>query len=105
MGVSAKFVITGDMSQIDLPHKTDSGLAHAFKILQRIRGIAFVQFDEGDIVRHRLVKDIVKAYDKDGERELAVAEKIESKRKGVTKGAATESKKTESVSENSEKNN
>ena len=85
MGVSAKFVITGDMSQIDLPHKTDSGLAHAFKILQKIKGIAFVVFDEGDIVRHRLVKAIVKAYDKEGEKELAVAEKIEAKRKGTAK--------------------
>ncbi len=62
MGVSAKFVVTGDMSQIDLPRKSDSGLVHAFKILQGIKGIAFVEFDEGDIVRHRLVKDIVKAY-------------------------------------------
>ncbi len=64
MGVSAKFVITGDMSQIDLPKKNDSGLVHAFKILQHINGIAFVEFNSDDIVRHRLVKDIVKAYNK-----------------------------------------
>lgn len=62
MGVSAKFVITGDMSQIDLPRHYDSGLTHAFKILQEIKGIAFVEFNTDDIVRHRLVKDIVKAY-------------------------------------------
>lgn len=62
MGVSAKFVITGDMSQIDLPRQNDSGLTHAFKILQDIKGIAFVEFNSDDIVRHRLVKDIVKAY-------------------------------------------
>lgn len=62
MGVSAKFVITGDMSQIDLPRREDSGLAHAFDILKDIPGIAFVTFDSGDIVRHRLVKEIVKAY-------------------------------------------
>lgn len=64
MGVSAKFVITGDMSQIDLPRGSDSGLIHASKILQGITGIAFVEFDTSDIVRHRLVKEIVKAYDK-----------------------------------------
>lgn len=62
MGVSAKFVITGDMSQIDLPRREDSGLIHAFDILKDIRGIAFVTFDSSDIVRHRLVKEIVKAY-------------------------------------------
>lgn len=62
MGVSAKFVVTGDMSQIDLPRTSDSGLTHAFKILQDIKGVAFVEFDCEDIVRHRLVKDIVKAY-------------------------------------------
>ena len=62
MGVSAKFVITGDMSQIDLPRREDSGLTHAFDILKNIPGIAFVTFDSGDIVRHRLVKEIVKAY-------------------------------------------
>ncbi len=62
MGISAKFVITGDMSQIDLPKRSDSGLIHAFKILKDIRGIAFVEFNSEDIVRHRLVKEIVKAY-------------------------------------------
>lgn len=62
MGISAKFVITGDMSQIDLPKQNDSGLIHAFKILKDIKGIAFVEFDTSDIVRHRLVKEIVKAY-------------------------------------------
>lgn len=62
MGINAKFVITGDMSQIDLPRHTDSGLIHAFKLLHQIKGIAFVEFDNNDIVRHRLVKDIVNAY-------------------------------------------
>lgn len=67
MGVSAKFLVTGDMSQIDLPRKGDSGLTHAFKLLQKIKGIAFVEFNAEDIVRHRLVKDIVKAYDEESE--------------------------------------
>lgn len=67
MGASAKFIITGDMSQIDLPKKKDSGLAHAFNILKGIKGVAFVEFNNKDIVRHRLVKDIVKAYERDKE--------------------------------------
>ncbi|MCC8173767.1 MAG: PhoH family protein [Odoribacter sp.] len=67
MGTSAKFVVTGDMSQIDLPRRTESGLIHAFKILKHIKGIVFVEFDTSDIVRHRLVKEIVKAYDKERE--------------------------------------
>lgn len=62
MGINAKFVVTGDMSQIDLPRHNDSGLIHAFKLLHDIKGIAFVEFDTSDIVRHRLVKDIVNAY-------------------------------------------
>lgn len=62
MGINAKFVITGDMSQIDLPRRSDSGLIHASKLLHGIRGIAFVEFDTSDIVRHRLVKEIVNAY-------------------------------------------
>ncbi|MDR1756387.1 MAG: PhoH family protein [Culturomica sp.] len=67
MGVSAKFVVTGDMSQIDLPRKSDSGLIHAFRILHGIPGIALVEFDESDIIRHKLVKAIVKAYDRENE--------------------------------------
>lgn len=63
MGINAKFVVTGDMSQIDLPNRGESGLRHAFQLLQGIKGIAFVEFDNSDIVRHRLVKEIVKAYD------------------------------------------
>ena len=65
MGTSAKFVVTGDMSQIDLPRHSDSGLKQAFKILHKIKGIAFVEFDGSDIIRHRLVKDIVNAYEKE----------------------------------------
>lgn len=63
MGISAKFMITGDMSQIDIPKKSESGLVHAARILRDIPGIAFVEFNSGDIVRHRLVKEIVKAYE------------------------------------------
>ncbi len=91
MGVSAKFVVTGDMSQIDLPRKSDSGLVHAFKILQGIKGIAFVEFDEGDIVRHRLVKDIVKAYSTDGD---STPEKGEEKSDPKVKKRATKKSET-----------
>ena len=69
MGVSAKFVVTGDMSQIDLPRRADSGLIHAFHILKDIKGIAFIQFNADDIVRHRLVKEIVNAYNRAEETE------------------------------------
>ena len=50
------------MSQIDLPKRSESGLIHAFQILKDIKGIAFVEFNSDDIIRHRLVKEIVKAY-------------------------------------------
>ena len=65
MGVNAKFIVTGDISQIDLPNREASGLAHASRILRDIKGIAIVQFDNDDIVRHRLVKEIVNAYNKE----------------------------------------
>ena len=64
MGPSAKFIICGDVSQIDLPKNQESGLIHASSILKSIRGIGFVKFDEKDIVRHKLVKSIIKAYKK-----------------------------------------
>jgi phosphate starvation-inducible PhoH-like protein len=65
MGKNAKFIVTGDISQTDLPNKNMSGLKHATKILKGINNIAFVNFNNEDIVRHRLVKEIVKAYEKD----------------------------------------
>ncbi|HOU95602.1 MAG TPA: PhoH family protein [Bacteroidales bacterium] len=65
MGVSSKFILTGDSTQIDLPRKSDSGLLQAMRILSDIEGISIIRFDERDIVRHRLVKMIVKAYKKD----------------------------------------
>lgn len=65
MGKSAKFIVTGDMTQIDLPRINMSGLKQAFRILKDIKGIKFIEFDTSDIVRHKLVKDIVKAYGRD----------------------------------------
>lgn len=65
MGVCSKFIMTGDTTQIDLPRKNESGLLQAMRILSGIEGISIIRFDESDIVRHRLVKKIVKAYEND----------------------------------------
>lgn len=62
MGSNAKFIVTGDVTQIDLPNRADSGLMRAIAMLQGIEGIATVQFAAEDIIRHRLVKHIVKAF-------------------------------------------
>ncbi len=62
MGKNARFIITGDLTQIDLPRKSDSGLLIASEVLEGIRGISIIFFDNRDIVRHRLVKYIVDAY-------------------------------------------
>ena len=64
MGMNTKMVITGDMTQIDLPHSTQSGLVNAIHVLKDIQGISFIEMDKGDIVRHRLVTRIVEAYEK-----------------------------------------
>ena len=64
MGPSAKFIVTGDYTQIDLPPRQKSGLVNAKKLFEGIKGIDFIHFDENDVVRHQLVKDIIKAYDK-----------------------------------------
>lgn len=63
MGVSSKFILTGDTTQIDLQRKSESGLLQAIRLLTDIEGISVIRFDERDIVRHRLVKHIVRAYD------------------------------------------
>ncbi|HWP98926.1 MAG TPA: PhoH family protein [Vicinamibacterales bacterium] len=63
LGFGSKAVITGDITQIDLPPGKVSGLVEALKVVERVEGIAFVYFDERDVVRHPLVQQIVKAYD------------------------------------------
>jgi len=68
MGQNSKFVVTGDITQIDLPSINDSGLWQAIRILDNIEGIAIIEFDIRDIVRNKLVKDIVKAYEKKDKR-------------------------------------
>jgi phosphate starvation-inducible PhoH-like protein len=64
IGPSAKAIITGDMSQIDLPKNQQSGLGKAIHILKNINGIVHIELDGEDVVRHRLVKEIIKAYDR-----------------------------------------
>ena len=70
IGANAKAIITGDPTQIDLPKNQRSGLPKAMRILQNINGIAHIQLDEEDVVRHRLVKAIIKAYDKEYQVEM-----------------------------------
>jgi phosphate starvation-inducible protein PhoH and related proteins len=81
IGASAKAIITGDLSQVDLPKNQKSGLLKATRILQNIEGIAHVQLDEADVVRHRLVKQIIRAYDKDQEREEQIEEQRAEQRR------------------------
>jgi phosphate starvation-inducible PhoH-like protein len=63
LGFNSKAVITGDVTQIDLPNARRSGLLEAIDILKRVEGLAFVHFDEADVVRHHLVQRIIRAYD------------------------------------------
>ena len=64
LGISSKAVITGDVTQIDLPNGTTSGLIETMKILGGIQGLKFVYFTDKDVIRHRLVQDIIKAYER-----------------------------------------
>ena len=70
MGTNCKMIITGDMTQIDLPHSTQSGLVNAIRILKNVKGISFIETDKSDIVRHKLVTRIVEAYERENEREI-----------------------------------
>lgn len=63
MGKYAKFIVTGDSSQIDLPRQQRSGLVEALRILRDVKDIGFIQLDEKDVIRHKLVKEIINAYD------------------------------------------
>ncbi len=81
IGPSAKAVITGDMSQVDLPKNQKSGLIKASRILRNIDGISYIQLDEADVVRHRLVKQIIRAYDSAQEQEDAQEEQKKAERR------------------------
>ena len=67
LGVNSRAVITGDKTQIDLGNREDSGLLHVERILPGIEGIGFCYLDDGDVVRHRLVRDIIRAYADDAQ--------------------------------------
>jgi phosphate starvation-inducible protein PhoH and related proteins len=67
LGERSKMIVTGDVTQIDLPAYKTSGLIHAVRILDGIEGVSFIRFNKGDIVRHPVVQDILKAYTKDEE--------------------------------------
>lgn len=68
MGMSAKFIVTGDMSQVDLPRKKQSGLAYAIDLLKDTKGLEIIRLSQIDVIRHPLVKRIIDAFDKDEER-------------------------------------
>ena len=66
LGANSRAIITGDLTQVDLPKNVESGLVQAESILKGIEGIEFVYFDKGDVVRHKLVREIIKAYEDHG---------------------------------------
>ena len=72
MGMNTKMIITGDMTQIDLPYSQTSGLIQAMKILKGVKGISFIELNKKDIVRHKLVTRIVEAYEKYEEKKKEV---------------------------------
>lgn len=75
IGANAKAIITGDLTQVDLPKHQKSGLEKATRILRNIEGITHIELDEDDVVRHRLVKAIIRAYEKDFEKGQGKSEK------------------------------
>jgi phosphate starvation-inducible PhoH-like protein len=64
LGPNSRAIITGDVTQIDLPNRMNSGLVQIQEVLRGVEGISFVYLDRNDVVRHRLVKDIIDAYEK-----------------------------------------
>jgi phosphate starvation-inducible PhoH-like protein len=64
LGVHSRAIITGDVTQIDLPQKATSGLIQIQEVLKNVQGVSFVYLDKEDVVRHKLVKDIIDAYDR-----------------------------------------
>ena len=69
LGFNSKMIVTGDMTQIDLPASQQSGLIHAMRVLENVKGISFIEFNKKDIIRHKLVSRIVEAYDNLEQRE------------------------------------
>jgi phosphate starvation-inducible protein PhoH and related proteins len=82
LGPNAKAIITGDPTQVDLPKNMKSGLWRATKLLKNIAGISHIELDEEDVVRHKLVKAIIKAYNKDDKEIMEENERVEKLRRG-----------------------
>ena len=80
MGMNTKMIVTGDMTQIDLPASQTSGLVQAMKILKDVKGISFIELNKKDIVRHKLVTRIVEAYEKFEEKEKAERKQLRAAR-------------------------
>ncbi len=72
LGRNSKAIVTGDATQVDLPRRTESGLMDVFRLFSGIEGIDFVEFEKADVVRHRLVMEIVAAYERDQDRRDAI---------------------------------
>lgn len=83
LGLNAKMIITGDITQIDLPPMQKSGMIQALQILKDVKGIGKVEFDKNDIVRHKLVQRIVEAYEKHDTRKIVAQMKKEEDAKGA----------------------
>jgi phosphate starvation-inducible PhoH-like protein len=77
MGFGSKAIITGDITQIDLPKGKCSGLKEVMEILKDVKGIEFVYFHEKDVVRHKLVRDIIKAYERHEDKKKLIAQETE----------------------------
>ena len=81
LGMGSKMIVTGDTTQIDLPRSTTSGLIHALRVLDGVRGIGKVEFEKKDIVRHQLVQRIVEAYERFHEEEKLLAQSFNKEEK------------------------
>ena len=95
LGLGGKMIITGDMTQIDLPAQVTSGLVQARKILDGVKGIGTIEFDKKDIVRHKLVQRIVEAYDKHDEDVRKARKEMMSSDKNDAKIKIVEEQKTD----------
>ena len=90
MGMNTKMIVTGDMTQIDLPSSQTSGLIQAMKILKGVKGISFIELTKKDIVRHKLVTRIVEAYEKFEEGRKMEKKASDTQLKAIMKGLATQ---------------
>ncbi|MFI3239503.1 MAG: PhoH family protein [Bacteroidales bacterium] len=84
LGMGTKMIITGDITQIDLPQSVTSGLVQSLRVLRGVKGIGVVEFEKGDIVRHQLVQRIVEAYE-DFEKELKAKRQVDRKQQKLDK--------------------